>query len=653
MVGTTVCLGISHPSGQTLFHLLGKVFLLLPFGTPAWRLGLLSAACSALASALFFLLANRLAVKVSPDAGKEASSNLRLWLCLLTLVWSLSLPWWRYSLTPLVYGMHLALGMLVLWALSLEKPFKWLLVSFLLGIATVFRPTQFFALPFVGLAWMASLQWSWKKGFRALPGMTAFFLLGRTTLLYLPLRSALKPAIAYGDLTHPAALFRHVMALRFSHSMGAAGFSNLFQVLAAMLSHYWNDLTSLGLALLLAGLALALRQRRRIPDFLWVGLGWGFLESLFVLTIPFPTFESHQTLLGWAFGGLFAAVPLGLLEPFCRKGRRQLWSMVAGGTLGILVLIQFFQAGHLLERRNERGAEDYARDILMIMGPRALYMPAEENEFFPVAGYQQSFGFRKDVEVLEPGDDPSRVAPRIVECLDSGRPLYLTRKWALPPGWAYGSRGPLLQVVPAASESSSTPPPAPPVKALASWGGLDLQGVEIEPPRVRAGDIIEVTYRWVRRKPSAQDSTDMVSALFIDSHGSYWMKNGVFWLHDIHEPPENPPNMKLGALYEERRVLFIPSDYPPGDYALAVGLQKRAPARQEGEEPFSREFYERNSYQDLDKFLGRGENGAVVQFSSESSGFWKEGLWPVTHSLYPIADPRFVPAATLEIQPAP
>ena len=650
MVGTTVCLGISHPCGQALFHLLGKVFLLLPFGTPAWRLGILSAACAALASSLFFLLALGLAARISGD--RYPSTTLKTWTFFLSLAWSLSLPWWRYSLTPLVYGLHLALGMLVLWALSLEKPSKWFLVFFMAGIATVFRPTQFFALPFVGLAFLAESKWDWKRGWAAFPGLLAFFLLGRSSLLYLPLRSALKPAIAYGDLTHPSALFRHVMALRFSHSMGEGSPAHVLHVLAGMASHYWSDLTPLGLALLLAGSALAFRQRTKLPAFLWVGLGWGLLESLFVLTIPFPTFESHQTILGWAYGGLLAALPLGFLERLCRKQRRRFWTRTTGGILAALVLLQFLQVGHLLERRKDRGAEDYARNVLAIMGPQALYMPAEENEYFPVAGFQQSFGFRKDVEVLEPGDSPSRVAPRIVECLDTGRPLYLTRKVALPPGWAYRARGSLLQVVPAASQSAA-PASEPRVAPLASWGGIELLGVEIDPPRVKAGEIIQVTYRWARRAKSAQDASDIVAALFIDPHGSYWKKDGVFWLHDIHEPPENPSRMKPGKLYEEKRILFIPSDYPPGDYALAVGLQKQVPPRQEGREPFSREFYERNSYQNLDKFLGRGENGAVVQFSSESSGLWKEGLWPVTRSLYPIADPRFVPAATLEIQPAP
>jgi hypothetical protein len=165
--------------------------------------------------------------------------------------------------------------------------------------------------------------------------------------------------------------------------------------------------------------------------------------------------------------------------------------------------------------------------------------------------------------------------------------------------------------------------------------------------------MVQVTYRWVRRKASVQDSSDMIVALLIDPKGSYWTKDGVFWLHDIHEfPMGSPPKMKAGVLYEDKRILMIPSDYPPGNYALAVGLQKQAPPREEGQEPFTREFYERNSFQNLDKFVGRGENDAVVQFSAETTGTWKDGLWPVSHSLYPIADPRFVPAAEIQIQAA-
>src|SRR5580658_6176342 len=128
MVGATVCLGISHPSGQALFHLLGKLFLLFPFETPAYRLGFMSAAFSALASVFFWILACRLAERVTGAADHRLSPALKRWLALLTIAWSLSQPWWRYSLTPLVYALHLLLGLLLLWVLSLDKPGKWFLV---------------------------------------------------------------------------------------------------------------------------------------------------------------------------------------------------------------------------------------------------------------------------------------------------------------------------------------------------------------------------------------------------------------------------------------------------------------------------------------------------------------------------------------------
>ena len=146
LIGTTVCLGISHPSGQSLFHLLGKCFLLWPWGTAAFKVGLMSVFCAAMASVLFFDLSCKLAVRFSISG--KISKELKTWLIFLTLGWSWSLPWWRYSLTPLVYALHLLMAMLVIWALSLEKPWKWNLALFIVGAATVLRPTQFFVMPF-------------------------------------------------------------------------------------------------------------------------------------------------------------------------------------------------------------------------------------------------------------------------------------------------------------------------------------------------------------------------------------------------------------------------------------------------------------------------------------------------------------------------
>jgi len=185
------------------------------------------------------------------------------------------------------------------------------------------------------------------------------------------------------------------------------------------------------------------------------------------------------------------------------------------------------------------------------------------------------------------------------------------------------------------------------------WGKIGLVHVEVSPPRVEAGGRITLAYHWTRGGPSPFDRNGSVVALFADDHGNIWMKDGVFWFHDIHEGPLNSfSRLNPGKECLEKRVLFIPSDFPPGLYHLVVGLQKKNPAKNTGHEIFDREFYERSGYQNLGKFLGRGENGAQVQFSNLSSGSSGDDLWPVTRSAGPLFDPRFAAVAELEILPA-
>jgi hypothetical protein len=107
--------------------------------------------------------------------------------------------------------------------------------------------------------------------------------------------------------------------------------------------------------------------------------------------------------------------------------------------------------------------------------------------------------------------------------------------------------------------------------------------------------------------------------------------------------------MKPGFGYWEKRILFIPSDFPPGNYHLVVGLQKPVPAIREGQEAYGKEFYERGDAQNLDKFLGRGEEKAVVQFAAALVDSPGNGLWPVTKSADKLMDSRFAPVADLRI----
>jgi hypothetical protein len=79
-----------------------------------------------------------------------------------------------------------------------------------------------------------------------------------------------------------------------------------------------------------------------------------------------------------------------------------------------------------------------------------------------------------------------------------------------------------------------------------------------------------------------------------------------------------------------------------------LALQKQT-AKEEGQETFNKEFYERSAAESLDKFEGRGQNGSLVQFSTAAQSD-ADNLWPLSQSLLPVTDARFAPTVTLEIQ---
>jgi hypothetical protein len=510
----------------------------------------------------------------------------------------------------------------------------------------VFRPTLFFALPFAGIL-------LWRKGqsvdsgiIKRLAAGLAFFLLGWSTALYLPLRSALKPSIAYADMTHWLPFLRQVLALKFSNYVGTVSMGNILTVFSQMAGHYWSDLTPLGLVLMLGGVFAAIRFRGEVPAFLWAALGWACLETLFVFTIPFPTFESHQVIFSWAVAGLFAAFGLGRLEPIVAKkplGRSLVLLLLSGW-----VVIQALSLGHLWGRKMDRSAEDYARNLLTLMGTDALYYPSEENEYFPLAGYQESFRFHRGVDLIEPGTPPAKVAPLIEAALVGGRRFFVTRQYPLAPGWSFETWGPLYRVVPGnipdlPTVSLTKDPP------LAAWHKVELRNLEVIPSEVEAGGILTLHYLWAHKGQGSEDGTGQVMVLFLDEKGNYPLMDGVFWLHDIHDPPlYSFARLKPRKVYNEERVLMIPSDFPPGIYRVVMALQKTPSEIRTGHESFRQEFYERAEAQNLEKFMGRGGNRALVQFTV-GAGKGGDDFWPLTEGVVVSGDGRFAEVGTVRI----
>ena len=99
LVAAVHTLGIPHPSGYPLYALLGKLWtLLLPLGSVAWRMSLLSAVCAAGTSALVFAI-----LRVA-GAGRLAATFSCLLLAFGPSFWSQATVQRVYSLNALLTG---------------------------------------------------------------------------------------------------------------------------------------------------------------------------------------------------------------------------------------------------------------------------------------------------------------------------------------------------------------------------------------------------------------------------------------------------------------------------------------------------------------------------------------------------------------------
>ena len=74
---------VPHPPGAPLFLMLGKLFHLLPFGDPGWRVNLVSVVTSAITVWLLYLITVRVIRSVFAEDVAERGNGILVYGCLL------------------------------------------------------------------------------------------------------------------------------------------------------------------------------------------------------------------------------------------------------------------------------------------------------------------------------------------------------------------------------------------------------------------------------------------------------------------------------------------------------------------------------------------------------------------------------------------
>ena len=490
-------LGLAHPTGYPLHTLLGKLWAsLLPVGSVAWRMNLLSSLAAAAGVGLVYATVRRL------GGGRLAALGAALAL-------GVSQVYWGQALTADKYALTACLTALVLWALvrwsqgSQERHLG--TVAFALGLGLAHHRSLLVFLPLLG----AYALWRDRRlrgDARYALEVGALFL--GPLLLYLWLPVGASRGLPPGTW-RPTSLGGWLTYLQDRGFLGAVRpWAHPAQNLAVYGRTLLAQFTALGVALGLAGLAHQLRTRRALAVTLaagfalQAGLSAGYQvprQWVFFL----PSFVIYALWLGEGLGWLWT-----LALGWARRGAGAGYAATALVAALSLVLVAAplwhnypaYRLDHLdggtsdLWRNDLKSgyrAERLARWSLAAVEPGAI-IACDWEQATPLWYLQQVEGQRADVTVMYPIE-------RWQEALTSGRPTYLARTLSgVGEAYRLSAAGPLVRV---RAEADHELPPDAEAAAIRWQDRVELAGYRLHNRDMRLGYVLGVSLYFRARQP--------------------------------------------------------------------------------------------------------------------------------------------------------
>lgn len=579
-------LGVAHPPGYPLYTLAGHLFIrLVPIGTPAWRLNLMSVPM-AVVTLLWTARATRLWARhlgASPLLARAGGVAAALTLGSATTFWAQATT--ANIRMPTLFFAALALYALARLATAgtlgngtpgngklVNRDRSLLLLALALGLGIGHHPSLafvgiFFILYLLGLDPRLPLQpcrW-WRP---ALVFLAALLV----PLAYLPIRGAMDAPLAPPDLDTLQGFLWHVLAKGFAGDMFAFAnlrdFSHRLALLLTLLTFQFHGLL---LALALLGLLTVLRRDR----YLFLLLA----GSLILHTYVTLTYRAPQTVEYLMPTYLPIALAVGLLPagwgnhedtktsndkiPSCLRA----FVVKTHPLLTALALWAGF-----LNLQAHTGAVELATDTstrqtvqpLLEAAPPGAVILADWHWATPLWYLQQVEGRRPDVtvEYVYPvaGEDYGATWLRRVEELGTERPLLVTHFYDFP-GYTAEPVGAGFRLYrrPVTGAGRTGTSPAPTGAEIPFAGGIQLMGYRLPDSPVRAGQTLEVILVWKRTAPS--DRAPSFTLRLADADGREVAQA------DRYLGTDAVP----GEVRWERLVLPIYPTLRPGRYQLRLG----------------------------------------------------------------------------------
>ncbi len=611
--------GFAHPTGYPLYLMLGWLWThVLPWGNPAWRMNLFSAAWGGAAVGLVYLVAVRAFRLLDGAVGWSAVPFFpRLVALCLAAVFAASPTFWSQAVVAEVYTLHAAfvaalLLALLTWAESSTAMCVRALYSLALlcGLSLAHHRTTLLLLPAIAVfLWLARRPESsgrpcleQRVGRRVLIG-SALFLAPLLLYLYIPLRASQVP---YSQLTlspdqslplyHTtvAGFLEHISGSTFSTALGGGG--SLGAALSGLVQRLVHEFTWPGVILGLVGVgwlvwltispaAAGLKRNRAawltltLLAFL-VTVGFNLLYGIgdiFVYYIP-----AYLIWALWLGAGIWAGgrVVVWACDRLDLQKRGLLPVCVLMGLLALVLpgsqVLRSFAANDRSHDVTSRSAWEsvLAQPILQ----DALLISNDRDEMVPQWYLKYVENRRPDLDglfpLIQPGAAWSDVAAVVAQALASGRPVYLVKpmpgleiKFDLEPIASGGAEiGKVVRVLGFASQGEAAQS-----SGVTFGEQLRLVSFEVQPAEVKGGSELTAVLYWETLTPLDRDYTTFVH--LVNAAGavvgqSDHRPGGVYYPTSLWRP---------GDRLRDAHRFVTAADPGPGPYILEVGVYRLAP----------------------------------------------------------------------------
>jgi hypothetical protein len=454
--------GIPHPPGNPLFVIMGRAFSILPIApNVAMRINVLAAVSSAVAAAVWYLVARRVAER--SGLGRPMS---RIAAGISTLIGATAFTVWHQSVvnekvyTVSLAGIAVISWLMLRWADQPDGPRAdrlLLLVSYLLGLGYANHMAGMLPLPAVGLLVLfvrprTLFRW------RLLVAAAAMVVVGLTPFATQPIRAAFNPPINEGEptacrqgLEFSCTFSKKTWeAFQYNFSREQYGKPVLTERQAPFAAQvgmwwlyfkwqWWRDvheetapydrnaherrhdvqtfLAALFLMLALAGALEHYRHDRRGfwyfgPLMLLMTLGliyylnfrYGASQDPDLTTVAREVRDRDYFFL-WSFSAWGVWAGLGLVwlwRSLASLGRDESASrlrLAIAAPVLLLAVVPLAGNWSAANRKNDRITPSFARDLLNSVEPYGVLVTGGDNDTFPLWYAQEVEGVRRDVTV--------------------------------------------------------------------------------------------------------------------------------------------------------------------------------------------------------------------------------------------------------------